>query len=66
MTKQEVFEEINTIQDGYIDELIGIINNPEYETLKTISFTSATGTGKTKMMSKLINRFPDIYCFIYR
>ena len=64
MTKQEVFEEINTIQDGYKDELIGIINNPEYETLKTISFTSATGTGKTKMMSKLINRFPDIYFIV--
>lgn len=64
MTRQEVFEEINIIQDEYIDELIGMINSPEYETLKTISITSATGTGKTKMMSKLINRFPYVYFIV--
>ena len=64
MNKQAAFDEINRIQDEYIDELIRIINTPDYANLKAISFTSATGTGKTKMMSKLINKFPDYYFII--
>ena len=64
MTREEAFIEINKTQDEYIDELIGLINNPDYEVMKSINFTSPTGTGKTKMMSKLINRFPDYYFII--
>ncbi len=64
MTKQEAFDEINQIQDYYIDELINLINSPDYAMMKSIDFTSATGTGKTKMMSKLINRFPDYYFIV--
>ncbi|WP_456110917.1 hypothetical protein [Roseburia inulinivorans] len=64
MTRQEAFDEINSIQDSYVDELINMINNPAYVMMKTIDFTSPTGTGKTKMMSKLINRFPDYYFIV--
>lgn len=64
MTRTEAFAEINQIQDSYVDELISIINNPNYAAMKTINFTSPTGTGKTKMMSKLINKFPDYYFII--
>ena len=64
MTRTEAFAEINQIQDFYVDELISLINNPDYAVMKTIDFTSPTGTGKTKMMSKLINKFPDYYFII--
>jgi hypothetical protein len=64
MTRDEAFKEINSIQNDYIDELIGLINNPDYIINKTINFTSATGTGKTKMMSKLINKLPDYFFII--
>lgn len=64
MTRQEAFDEINSIQDSYIDELISIMHHPDYTMMKTIDFTSPTGTGKTKMMSKLINRFPEYYFII--
>ncbi len=64
MTKQEAFDEINQIQDYYVDELVRHMNAPENEMLKTLSLTSATGTGKTKMMAKLINRFPDYYFIV--
>ncbi len=64
MNKKDAFKEINMLQDEYIDELIRIINSPDYKNLKAINFTSATGTGKTKMMSKLINKFSDYFFII--
>lgn len=64
LTKKEAFEEINKIQDDYISKLTELVNDPKYEIMKTINFTSATGTGKTKMMSKLINRFPDCFFIV--
>lgn len=64
MNRQEAFDEINKTQDEYIEELISIICNPEYEVMKSINFTSPTGTGKTRMMSKLINSFPAYYFII--
>lgn len=64
VTKQDAFDEINRIQDEYVDELVDLINSSDYEALKSINFTSPTGTGKTKMMSKLINRFPDYYFIV--
>lgn len=64
MTKNEAFIEINQIQDSYIDELMRLIENPNYVAMKTINFTSPTGTGKTKMMSKLINKYPNYYFIV--
>lgn len=64
MTKQEAFEEINRIQDEYVIKLLDLINSCDYEMMKIIDFTSPTGTGKTKMMSKLINLLPDCYFIV--
>lgn len=64
MNRQKAFDDINSTQDTYIDELVSLMNNREYESMKVINFTSPTGTGKTKMMSKLINRFPDYYFIV--
>lgn len=62
-TKKEAFEEINAIQDYYVSKLINKINDERNFYLKEINFTSATGTGKTMMMCKLIERMPE-YFFI--
>ena len=64
MTKQEAFNEINKLQDEYVNNLLGLINSQDYSMMKTIDFTSATGTGKTKMMSKLINLLTDCYFIV--
>ena len=64
MNRLEAFEEINRTQDEYIEELIDLINNPDYKVMKSVNFTSPTGTGKTKMMSKLINHFPEYYFIV--
>ena len=64
MNRKEAFKEINNIQNYYIDELVSIINNSAYTNMKIINFTSATGTGKTKMMGKLINKFPNYFFII--
>ena len=39
------------------------IEDPKSSSFMEINFTSATGTGKTKMMSKLMNLMPN-YFFI--
>lgn len=64
MNKREAFIEINSLQDEYVDELIKLIKSDTYDAMKQISFTSPTGTGKTKMMSKLINKLSDFYYII--
>ena len=62
MTKEQAFKEINETQDYYVDELKEkIVKGGE---LKEINFSSDTGTGKTKMMSKLINKMPDYFFII--
>lgn len=63
-TKDVAFAEINGLQDFYIDELISMIGDPKYKIMKSINFTSATGTGKTRMMCKLIDKLPDYYFII--
>lgn len=50
--KQEI-EIINQIQDRYVKQLIESINNSD--NLKEVYLTSPTGTGKSKMIAKLIN-----------
>lgn len=64
MNRMEAFEEINEIQDNYINELISLINDTSYDMMKMINFTSPTGTGKTNMMAKFINKFPNYYFII--
>lgn len=64
MTREEAFAEINQTQEYYIQQLIDLMNNPNYTTMKSLNFQSATGTGKTNMMSLLINKFPDYYFII--
>lgn len=58
------FQKINKIQDEYIDDLSNIIEDPLWVKMKRVDFKSPTGTGKTKMMSKLINKFPGYYFVI--
>lgn len=60
-TKEEAFKEINDTQELYVDELIANLRNPKNDCLKTINFTSPTGTGKTNMMALLCNKMPE--CF---
>lgn len=64
MTREEAFVEINETQDDYINQLIQFMNEPANQAMKVINFTSPTGTGKTKMMAKLINRFPNAYFIV--
>lgn len=64
MTRQEAFDEINAIQNMYVDKLISLIDNDDYAAIKNIYFTSPTGTGKTKMMSKLINKMGSYYFIV--
>ena len=64
MTREEAFQEINKTQDEYVEELIALMRNPDYASVKMLGFTSPTGTGKTKMMSKLMNRMPNFYFIV--
>ena len=64
LTKTDAFNEINKLQNDYVDELIGVLNDPDHKQMKAINFTSATGTGKTKMMSILINKRPEYYYIV--
>lgn len=51
--KEHEIQIINKIQDKYIKQLIEVVSNSK--DLKEINFTSPTGTGKSKMIAKLIN-----------
>lgn len=64
MTREEAFKDINETQDDYIAQLIDYMNAPATQAFKVINFTSPTGTGKTKMMAKLINQFPNRYFIV--
>lgn len=66
LTKEMEIANINKLQNEYVDELIEKIFSTkmgEYA-MKSINFTSPTGTGKTKMMSKLINKLPDCFFIV--
>lgn len=62
-TKERELLLIEKLQNEYVDELREKILKDTHadRTLKYIYFTSPTGTGKTKMMSKLINSMPEYY-----
>ena len=63
MTREEAFNDINNVQEYYVSQLIEIIENNNTP-LKFINFTSPTGTGKTKMMSMIINHYPNYYFIV--
>lgn len=64
MTKAEAFKEINDTQEFYINKLVDAILDDHNDCLKTINFTSPTGTGKTNMMSLLCNKLPEYYFIV--
>ncbi len=66
MKKADALKDINETQDFYVDRLIELINGQDevVSSLKEIDFTSPTGTGKTVMMAKLINKMPEIFFII--
>lgn len=66
MDKTQALNEIDETQDFYVQKLINIIKgvDTKFEHLKEIDFTSATGTGKTVMVAKLINKLNDYYFLI--
>lgn len=64
MTREEAFRSINETQDDYVNQLVNYLSCPENQATKAVYFTSPTGTGKTMMMAKLINRLPDYYFII--
>lgn len=61
--KEKELLSIDETQDYYVEKLIEIINGNDtrFHELKEIDFTSPTGTGKTVMVSKLINRLPEYF-----
>ena len=63
-TKTEELAYINALQDQYIAALAQIIDDKAKSVFKETNLTSPTGTGKTKMMVKLINSRPDWYFVI--
>ena len=64
-TKEDEIKLINEKQDYYINELKKIILDEKYvKNNKYVNFNSATGTGKTVMITKLINSMPDFFFII--
>lgn len=64
MTKKEAFKEINETQRFYVGKLVEKINEGDADCLKTINFTSPTGTGKTNMMALLCDSIPEAHFII--
>lgn len=64
MTKKEAFKEINETQRFYVGQLVEKINEGDADCLKTINFTSPTGTGKTNMMALLCDSIPEAHFII--
>lgn len=64
MTKKQAFKEINETQRFYVGKLVERINEGDADCLKTINFTSPTGTGKTNMMALLCDSIPEAHFII--
>ena len=64
--KQKELALINHIQEEYVLELATELKKEYFneKAMKFINFTSPTGTGKTKMIAKLLNLFPDSFFII--
>lgn len=65
-TKQDELKLINDLQDEYVDKLADLIEsiNTSDAAMKHLNLTAPTGTGKTKMMAKLINKYPNAFFII--
>ena len=65
-TKSDELKLINETQNDYVLELYKAMQEPIVDdtAIKFINFTSPTGTGKTKMIIKLINMCPDDFFII--
>lgn len=63
-TKNEELQYINQLQESYVDELLEQIKSKDNAVFKEINLTSPTGTGKTIMMAKLINKCPDWFFIV--
>lgn len=63
-TKGEEIQYINELQDAYVEELIKHIEDNDNSIFKETNLTSPTGTGKTVMMAKLINKRPDWFFLV--
>lgn len=61
--KQAEWDKITNLQNAYVDELIEALRDEKNKQYESINFNSATGTGKTHMIIRLINSMPD-YFFI--
>ena len=60
-TRADEIALINEKQAYYVDRLIELLESEQSKVVKTINFTSSTGTGKTNMMANLINKMPYKY-----
>lgn len=63
-TKQEELLYINQLQDLYVDELIHHIELQDNAVFKECNLTAPTGSGKTVMMAKLINKKPEWFFIV--
>lgn len=63
MTHEECFNQINERQNYYVDKMYQMICDKN-DILREITLESPTGTGKTHMIAKLINKLPDYYFVI--
>lgn len=61
VTREEAYEEINYLQNYYVDKLATRILTEKVKELKHIYFTSDTGTGKTIMIKLLAQKLPQYY-----
>ncbi len=65
-TKKDEIALINQLQDKYIERLsmMMVSTRAEDVAMKFLNFTAPTGTGKTKMMAKLINKFSSAFFIV--
>ena len=62
-TREEAFRDVNDTQEYYVNKLIEGLDSTSANIMKKVYFTSATGTGKTKMTGLLSTKLPN-YFFI--
>ena len=65
-TKEDEIALVNSLQDKYVNQLIQLMSSTKSEddAMKQVNLTSPTGTGKTKMMAKLINKYPEAFFMV--
>lgn len=63
-TKAEELQYINSLQEQYVDQLIEIIDSKDNSVFKETNLTAPTGSGKTEMIAKLINKKIDWFFLV--